>query len=307
MQETRCDSPADEPAHGYVERVLIAIRRSGVVLVSSAVLVSLAGCSGGDPITMPDLVGMKLDAAKTGVQKAGFDEDVEVDGGGMFGIVVESNWTVCSQEPASGEDITDAPQLTVDRSCGDDDREATPADEEEVPAESPSESAAAEPESVPPAVVKDISVDKLLDKLNAAGMGGIEVGDQFRLSAELFGSDAWGVGASGDFSVMLKAKGGRDDLLVFVDESDAAKWANGTVVEMVVEMSEVTIDGETTDGWLKAQSVKTISGGTSEKAKEAAANKKLFNELATYADIMNTSLGRTVILMRSNLHPEAST
>lgn len=274
--------------HDYVERVFTAIRRSGIALVSAAALVSIAGCSGGDPITMPDVVGTKLDAAKSDVQKAGFEDDVEVDGGGMFGIVVESNWTVCSQEPASGEDITDAPQLTVDRSCGGE-------DEEEAPAESPTESATAEPESEPIKVIEDISVDKLLDKLSSAGMGGIEVGDQFRLTAELFESDAWGVGASGDFSVMLKAKSGRDDLLVFVDESDATKWTNGTIVEMVVEMSEVTIDGETTDGWLKAQSVKTLSGATSEKAKEAAANKKLFNELATYADIMNTSLGRTVI------------
>lgn len=269
-------------------RVLIVIRRFGVFLASAVTVVSLEGCSGNEPITMPDLVGKKLDAAKTDVQEAGFEEDVEVDGGGMFGIVVESNWTVCSQEPESGKAITDAPRLTVDRSCGEQ-------DEGEATTESPTESATAEPESVPPAVVKDIRVDRLLDKLNSAGMGGIQVGDRFRLTAELFESDAWGVGSSGDFSVMLKAKGGSDDLLVFIDEADADKWTNGTVVEMVVEMSEVTIDGETTDGWLRAQSVKTISGGTTEMAKEEAANKKLFKELATYADIMNTSLGRTVI------------
>lgn len=118
--------------------------------------------------------------------------------------------------------------------------------------------------TAPPAepTVADITVDELLDKLNSAGMGGIKVGDQFRVTAELFASDYWGTGASGDFSVMLKAKDGADDLAVFVDESDASGWQDGTKVEMVVKMVEVTINGETTDGWLETQSAKTISGGT---------------------------------------------
>jgi hypothetical protein len=60
---------------------------------------------------------------------------------------------------------------------------------------------------------------------------------------------------------MLKAKEGADDLLVFVDESDADGWQDGTKVEMVVKMVEVTINGETTGGWLEAQSAKTIAGG----------------------------------------------
>jgi hypothetical protein len=117
--------------------------------------------------------------------------------------------------------------------------------------------------SAPPAepTVTDITVDELLDKLNSASMGGIKVGDQFRVAAELFESDAWGTGAAGDFSVMLKAKEGADDLLVFVDESDADGWQDGTKVEMVVKMVEVTINGETTDGWLEAQSATTISRG----------------------------------------------
>src|SRR5947207_529359 len=88
--------------------------------------------------------------------------------------------------------------------------------------------------------------DNVQYKLNSASMGGIKVGDQFRVTAELFESDAWGTGASGDFSVMLKAKEGADDLPVFVDESDANGWQDGTKVEMVVKMVEVTINGETT-------------------------------------------------------------
>lgn len=55
---------------------------------------------------------------------------------------------------------------------------------------------------------------------------------------------------------------GGSDLNVFIDESDANGWQDGTKVEMVVKMVEVTINGETMDGFLEAQSAKTISGGT---------------------------------------------
>lgn len=36
----------------------------------------------------------------------------------MFGVVDESNWEVCEQLPGAGSTVTDAPRLTVDRSCG---------------------------------------------------------------------------------------------------------------------------------------------------------------------------------------------
>ncbi len=117
--------------------------------------------------------------------------------------------------------------------------------------------------TAPPAeqTVTGITVDELVDKLNSPNSDGIKVGDQFRVTAELSGSDYWTTGASGDFFVTLKTKEG-SDLIVFVDESDADAWQDGTKVEMVVKMVEVTIKGETTDGWLEAQSAKTISGGT---------------------------------------------
>jgi hypothetical protein len=106
--------------------------------------------------------------------------------------------------------------------------------------------------------VTDITVDELVDKLNA---GETSVGDQFRVTGGLVQSNHWMIGASGDFLVMLKTKEGAD-LEVFIDESDTNGWQDGTKVEMVVKTVEVTIDGETTDGHLEAQSAKTISGGT---------------------------------------------
>lgn len=131
---------------------------------------------------------------------------------------------------------------------------ATPTTTVEVPSPTPT-TASAEPS------VTDITVDRLVDRLNSANMGGLEVGDQFRVIGELVGSEFWTTGASGDFFVTLKTKSGAD-LIVFVDESDADGWQDGTKVEMVLENVEVTFNGETTDGWFAAQSVRTISGGT---------------------------------------------
>ncbi len=114
----------------------------------------------------------------------------------------------------------------------------------------------------PEPTITNITVDGLVDKLNSTNMGGMEVGDQFSVTGELVGSEFWTTGASGDFFVTLKTKSGAD-LIVFVDESVADRWQDGTEVEMVLENVEVTINGETTDGWFEAQSVNTISGATS--------------------------------------------
>lgn len=129
---------------------------------------------------------------------------------------------------------------------------------------SPSQSATTEPSApsdepaTPAPVATDITVDELLDKLNSAEMGGIQVGDRFRLTGELVMSELWMTGVSGEYSVLLKAHGGEQDLSVFVDESEAAGWQDGTEIQMVVEMGEMTIDGETTDGWLRALSADEI-------------------------------------------------
>jgi hypothetical protein len=150
--------------------------------------------------------------------------------------------------------------------------------------------------TTPPAetTVTDITVDDLVDKLNSAGMGGMKVGDQFRVTGELAGSEYWAVGASEDFFVMLKTKKG-SDLNVFVDESATSGWQDGAKVEMVLMMVEATIRGETTDGWFEARSAKTISGGTTKEAKEADTRQKLFDALSDYAKAINKGAGATVI------------
>jgi beta-lactam-binding protein with PASTA domain len=81
-----------------------------------ALALSLTGCSGEDTV-MPDLNAKRLDIALSDLDRAGYGDEPEVLGGGMFGVVDESNWTVCDQDPAPGDTVTGTPRLTVDRSC----------------------------------------------------------------------------------------------------------------------------------------------------------------------------------------------
>jgi beta-lactam-binding protein with PASTA domain len=52
---------------------------------------------------VPDLVGERLDVAKDRIDRAGFDADVE--GGGTFGIIVDSHWQVVTQDPGPGVEL----------------------------------------------------------------------------------------------------------------------------------------------------------------------------------------------------------
>src|SRR4051794_28724894 len=104
------------------------------LVVVSEMLLAFAGCGSEQSPVMPDVTGKKLDVAKSAVKDAGIDGKVKVDGGGVFGVVDESNWQVCDQSPAAGQGVSDTPQLTVDRSCDD----AEPTDTSK-PSETPPE------------------------------------------------------------------------------------------------------------------------------------------------------------------------
>ena len=119
---------------------------------------------------------------------------------------------------------------------------------------------------------------------------GPKTGDRYRISGPLFESDAWGPTASGHYAVMFKAKDGADDLQVLVEESDASTWANGTKVEMVVELVEVTIDGEKLNGFLQAVSVKTLGQPAKPKPK-ADTEAQMHKDLDAFADTFNTAFG----------------
>lgn len=229
--------------------------KRGLAIVVALIL-GLAGCSAQVPV-MPDVVGKQLDVAKSDLKRANITGNVEVVGGGVFGVLDESNWTVCEQLPAAGSPATGEPRLTVERACaGGEPGEASqrPA----TPPASPTSTPAASPSATITGKVTDITVDKLVDKINSDKMGGIKNGDLFRVTGELVRSEDWMTGASGDFSVLLKAKVG-SDLIVLIDAEETLDWEDGMKVEMILEAVPITIGGETTDGWMRARSARIVS------------------------------------------------
>lgn len=115
--------------------------RPVVLLTFASVLVAC----GSDDVTMPDVTGKKLDVAYDELKSAGLDDKdkIEVKGGGIFGVLVESNWTVCKQSPAAGKTVS-ASTLTVKRSCENEDKNS-----DDEPKETPSPTATASPTSAP--------------------------------------------------------------------------------------------------------------------------------------------------------------
>lgn len=134
----------------------------------------------------------------------------------------------------------------------------TPSATQAAPTATPPAAASGQLVEAPDGPLSSTTVDALLDALNAPSTSGIKAGDRFRITGELMRPDLWFVGATGEYSVLLKAQGGTQDLPVFVDRSLTTGWGEGTQVEMLVKNVERTINGETTDGWLLVKSVKTL-------------------------------------------------
>ena len=151
-------------------------RGKAILAGGLVVLLGLTSCgSGEEEVTlMPDVTGRQLDIALTDIKTAGFEEEVEVDGGGTFGIIDKSNWDVCKQSPAAGKPVKSAPLLTVDRSCDDE------SDSDSQSAEATTttvEQAATEP-STPPEVPATPPVDEVLTRENNPEMAAVlAVGD----------------------------------------------------------------------------------------------------------------------------------
>lgn len=100
------------------------VKRAARVGLSGTCLAALASCgvavgsqsSAAVGSVMPAVTGLRLDVARSDIKRAGFESDVEILGGGTFGVIVDANWLVCEQLPKAGEALT-SPRLTVDREC----------------------------------------------------------------------------------------------------------------------------------------------------------------------------------------------
>lgn len=66
----------------------------------------IAGCGGqGKPPPGPDVRGMALPDAKKTLDSSGVAYSVKADDG-LFGVVVEENWQVCSEERVNDTYVT---------------------------------------------------------------------------------------------------------------------------------------------------------------------------------------------------------
>ena len=83
-------------------------------LILLALVGVVAGC-GAAQAPVPNVVGERLDVAKSAMGDAGYD--TESLGGGTFGVVDESNWTVCETRPGAGATDSGTVKLVVDRTC----------------------------------------------------------------------------------------------------------------------------------------------------------------------------------------------
>ncbi|WP_372788718.1 PASTA domain-containing protein [Paraconexibacter sp.] len=108
-------------ASGFLAGVLLVAilggakgRETETVTVARTVTVPAATTNPGTVIVttaVPDLVGERLNVAKERVDRAGFDLDVV--GGGLLGVIVESNWEVTSQDPAPGGQLEQGSTVEV--------------------------------------------------------------------------------------------------------------------------------------------------------------------------------------------------
>lgn len=242
--------------------------RKTFALAAIAFLVfALTGCGSPEPVLMPDVTGKHLDVAKSDIERAGHSGSVEVVGGGVFGILDESNWTVCEQEPAAGAEISD-PRLVVDRECGG----GQSGTEAPTPSETPSGSASPEAsapapseaptESAPPADVIDTTLGDVLDRLNS---NQLNAGEVLRFDAELWNRDFWSVGATGFYSVDVKVPGSsaedNQDYFVLLDDAAQARdWSEGEVMTFVVEDLDLEVNGDSGPGWFKVLSAEPAAG-----------------------------------------------
>jgi hypothetical protein len=104
-----------------------AAGRRGVVttartVVSTTVAVSVS-VSVPDPVTVaarprvPAVAGVRLDVASRLLDAAGLRR--KVDGGGLFGVLDDTGWLVCSAEPLPGTEVDLGAEVVVhvERAC----------------------------------------------------------------------------------------------------------------------------------------------------------------------------------------------
>jgi hypothetical protein len=103
-------------AGGFLCGVLLVAILGGAkpVIEKRTITVPATRTSGGTVVVttrVPPLVGQRLDVALDRLERSKFTVDVE--GGGLFGIVEEHNWEVVEQSPGPGTMLEQGSQVTL--------------------------------------------------------------------------------------------------------------------------------------------------------------------------------------------------
>jgi hypothetical protein len=100
-------------AGGFLVGVLLIAILGGAQPVYKERTISVASKPQGTAV--PALAGVRLDRALDRLESAGLKGDVR--GGGLFGVLDESSWTVVDQDPSPGSRLRqgDTVHLDVDR------------------------------------------------------------------------------------------------------------------------------------------------------------------------------------------------
>lgn len=108
-------------AVGFLAGILLVVvlggaGGDGTRTVTAAAPPAKTGASpGGRVVTttaVPDVLGTRLDVAKQRIRRAGFD--VSVSGGGVLGVIEDTNWQVVAQDPPGGNTLERGSTITVD-------------------------------------------------------------------------------------------------------------------------------------------------------------------------------------------------
>jgi hypothetical protein len=96
-------------AGGFLAGILLVAILGGAQPVYKERTISVAAQPRGTAV--PALVGQRLDTALDHLETAGLK--AKVDGGGLFGIVDESNWRVAEQDPSPGARLRQGDTVTL--------------------------------------------------------------------------------------------------------------------------------------------------------------------------------------------------
>lgn len=108
-------------AAGFLAGVLLVaalggtptVTRTSRITVTQKVATTLpAGATVITLTAVPALVGERLDTAKQRLEESRFD--VDVNGGGLFGVLQDSNWEVVAQDPPAGTSLRQGSTVHVD-------------------------------------------------------------------------------------------------------------------------------------------------------------------------------------------------